>query len=100
MPPGYAPPAYTPPAQPPPPQPVAPPPPPEPVSAPPPPEPHRPPVPQQPPPSDPAPRVSDEARLLATQMAVAGSSRDEIALRLQEEFGIEDSTAILDEIGI
>jgi hypothetical protein len=33
-------------------------------------------------------------------MAVAGSSSDEIAYRLREEFGIEDSTAILDEIGI
>jgi hypothetical protein len=40
------------------------------------------------------------ARLLATQMAVAGSSRDEIAARLLEEFGIEDASTILDEIGI
>jgi hypothetical protein len=38
------------------------------------------------------------ARLLATQMAVSGSSRDEIAERLRTEFGIEDSTAILDAI--
>lgn len=44
--------------------------------------------------------VSEGARLLATQMAVAGSTRDEIAWRLREEFGIQDSTAILDEIGI
>jgi hypothetical protein len=33
-------------------------------------------------------------------MAVAGSTRDEIAWRLREEFGIEDSAPILDEIGI
>ena len=43
---------------------------------------------------------SEGARLLATQMAVAGSSKDEIAWRLREEFGIEDSSAILAEIGI
>ena len=51
------------------------------------------------PPTD-APRVSEGARLLATQMAVAGSTRDEISWRLREEFGIQDATAILDEIGI
>jgi hypothetical protein len=45
-------------------------------------------------------RVSEGARLLATQMAVAGSTRDEIAWRLREEFGIHDATAILDEIGL
>jgi vacuolar-type H+-ATPase subunit H len=45
-------------------------------------------------------RVSEGARLLATQMAVAGSTRDEIAWRLREEFGIQDATGILDEIGI
>ena len=44
--------------------------------------------------------VSEGARLLATQMAVAGSTRDEIAWRLREEFGINDATAILDEIGL
>jgi hypothetical protein len=44
--------------------------------------------------------VSEGARLLATQMAVAGSTRDEIAWRLHDEFGIQDSTAILDEIGL
>jgi hypothetical protein len=44
--------------------------------------------------------VSEGARLLATQMAVAGSTRDEIAWRLREEFGIHDASAILDEIGI
>ena len=44
--------------------------------------------------------VSEGARLLATQMAVAGSTRDEIAWRLREEFGIHDATPILDEIGL
>lgn len=44
--------------------------------------------------------VSEGARLLATQMAVAKSSREEISRRLREEFGIQDSTAILNEIGI
>ena len=61
------------------------------------------PPPPEPPPVEPpqaAPRVSDGARLLATQMAVAGSNRDEIAWRLHEEFGIQDASAILDEIGI
>jgi hypothetical protein len=61
------------------------------------------PEPPQPPTQPPAPPdsgVSEGARLLATQMAVAGSTRDEIAWRLREEFGIQDSTAILDEIGL
>ena len=63
-------------------------------------------APAQEPASKPAPatgnsgHVSEGARLLATQMAVAGSTRDEIAWRLREEFGIQDSSAILDEIGI
>ena len=45
-------------------------------------------------------KVSEGARLLATQMAVAGSTRDEITQRLSDEFGIHDSTAILDQIGL
>ena len=45
-------------------------------------------------------RVSEGARMLATQMAVAGSTRDEISWRLREEFGIQDASAILDEVGI
>ena len=94
------PPAYAPPAQPPaaqaPPEPVAPPPSPQAYD---PPTPQPPPAPAPPAP-EPGPPVSDDARLLATQMAVAGSSRDQIAWRLQEEFGINDSTAILDELGI
>jgi hypothetical protein len=55
------------------------------------------------PPSPPAPRFagappSDGARLLATQMAVAGSSRIEIESRLQNEFGIDDAGPMLDAI--
>ena len=38
------------------------------------------------------------ARLLATQMAVSGSSRAEIAERLRNGFEIEDTAAILDAI--
>jgi vacuolar-type H+-ATPase subunit H len=38
------------------------------------------------------------ARLLATQMAVSGSSREEIASRLRNGFQIEDTDSILDAI--
>lgn len=38
------------------------------------------------------------ARLLATQMAISGSSREEIAHRLRSGFEIEDTDAILDAI--
>ena len=38
------------------------------------------------------------ARLLATQMAVSGSSREEIETRLRSGFEIEDTAAILDAI--
>ena len=38
------------------------------------------------------------ARLLATQMAVSGNSREEIAARLRNGFEIEDTAAILDAI--
>jgi vacuolar-type H+-ATPase subunit H len=38
------------------------------------------------------------ARLLATQMAVSGSSREEIAIRLRTGFEIEDTAPILDAI--
>jgi hypothetical protein len=34
--------------------------------------------------------------LLATQMAVAGSGRDEIAARLRDDFGVVDTDAVLD----
>jgi hypothetical protein len=38
------------------------------------------------------------ARLLATQMAVSGSSREEIEQRLRSGFQIADATSILDAI--
>jgi len=46
------------------------------------------------------PRLGDAAgaRLLATQMAVSGSSREEIAERLRNRFEIEDTSPILDAI--
>jgi len=49
---------------------------------------------------EPDPRRADAsgARLLATQMAVSGSSREEIAQRLRNGFEIEDTDAILDAI--
>ncbi|HVD40273.1 MAG TPA: hypothetical protein VNC16_04635 [Solirubrobacterales bacterium] len=49
---------------------------------------------------EPAQRATDApgARLLATQMAVSGSSREEIAERLRNGFEIEDTDAILDAI--
>jgi hypothetical protein len=52
------------------------------------------------PPSEPGQRSADApgARLLATQMAVSGSSREEIAERLRNGFEIEDPDAILDAI--
>jgi vacuolar-type H+-ATPase subunit H len=51
-------------------------------------------------PEPPEQRPSDApgARLLATQMAVSGSSREEIAERLRNGFEIEDADAILDAI--
>lgn len=39
-------------------------------------------------------------RLLATQMAVAGSTHEEIASRLRDEFGVEDASALLGEAPI
>ncbi|MEX2108298.1 MAG: hypothetical protein WD827_05385 [Solirubrobacterales bacterium] len=62
------------------------------------------PAPIQPPPAPLAPPVRDAgqpsegARVLATQMAVAGSSRVEIEGRLQHEFGIREAKQILDAI--
>ena len=41
---------------------------------------------------------STGARLLATQMAVSGSSREEIETRLRSGFEIEDASEILDAI--
>jgi vacuolar-type H+-ATPase subunit H len=64
-------------------------------------------VPAAEPGSDPAPEPDFDsepigtpagARLLATQMAVSGSSRDEIAARLRSGFAIADTASILDAI--
>jgi hypothetical protein len=55
-------------------------------------------------PQEPAPASEEKApdaagaRLLATQMAVSGSSREEIEARLRNRFEIEDTTPILDAI--
>jgi hypothetical protein len=46
----------------------------------------------------PEPGSNAGARLLATQMAVSGSSREEIAARLRNGFETEDADAILDAI--
>jgi hypothetical protein len=48
--------------------------------------------------SAPKPADAPGARLLATQLAVSGSSREEIAQRLRNGFEIEDTDAILDAI--
>jgi len=63
-------------------------------------EPHLKPVASVPEPQAPAgPRSgSAGARLLATQMAVSGSSREEIAERLRSGFDIDDTSEILDAI--
>lgn len=86
--------------------------PPQPTPAPPPPAAKPAPPPPPPPPAAPAPPApppqpfsppvagepSEGARLLATQMAVAGSSREEIGNRLRNDFGIEDTDSMLDSI--
>lgn len=41
---------------------------------------------------------ADGVRLLATQMAVAGSSRQEIEARLSHEFGVDSPSELLDEV--
>lgn len=62
-------------------------------------EPEPPPLAESPEP-EPEPRRPDApgARLLATQLAVSGSSREEIAEKLRNGFEIEDTDAILDAI--
>jgi hypothetical protein len=57
-------------------------------------------APVEPPAAGPEDRRSDPAgaRLLATQLAVSGSSREEIEQRLRNGFEIEDPGAILDAI--
>jgi len=48
--------------------------------------------------ADAKPADAAGARLLATQMAVSGSSREEIETRLRNRFEIEDTSPILDAI--
>lgn len=44
-------------------------------------------------------QIPDRARLFAGQLIAEGHSREEIAKRLREEFGIQDATAMLDRMG-
>lgn len=62
------------------------------------PEPARVPEPEPAPEPERRPSSAAGARLLATQMAVSGSSREEIETRLRNGFEIEDTNAILDAI--
>lgn len=49
-------------------------------------------------PAEAEPATAAGARLLATQMAVSGNSREEIEARLRNGFDIEDTASILDAI--
>ena len=40
----------------------------------------------------------DGARLVALQMAVAGSTREEVAAELQRAFRLQDPSSILDDV--
>lgn len=42
--------------------------------------------------------ISEGARLLTMQMAMAGSSRDEIKARLRDEFKVQNADGVLDEV--
>jgi cell division septum initiation protein DivIVA len=59
---------------------------------------HLKPVEAEPAPAPPRRSGSAGARLLATQMAVSGSSREEIEARLRRDFDIGDTSEILDAI--
>lgn len=45
-----------------------------------------------------SPPASEGVRLIATQMAIAGSTKAEIKARLRDQFGLEDVQPVLDEI--
>jgi predicted nucleic acid-binding Zn-ribbon protein len=45
-----------------------------------------------------APAASNEAVLRATQMAVAGSERDEIEAEMRDEFGVGDPARLVDQV--
>ena len=47
---------------------------------------------------DGSPPASEGVRLIATQMAIAGSTRAEIKARLRDQFGIADVQPVLEEI--
>lgn len=49
-------------------------------------------------PPAPAAAIPDSARLIAIEMAVAGSSRGEVGRRLHAEFGIAEPKPVLDEV--
>ena len=62
-------------------------------------------APEPPPPTTNGPTVEDPtdarfdgARLVALQMAVAGSTREEVAAELQRAFRLQDPSAILDDV--
>lgn len=46
------------------------------------------------------PGIPEGLRLLTTQMSVAGADRDEIAERLQDEFGVDNPEPILKNMGL
>jgi len=54
--------------------------------------------PQRPPRKPVSEGTAEGARILATQMAVAGSTRAEILVRLRKEFGIQDPEPIVDGV--
>lgn len=46
------------------------------------------------------PSPNDGLKLLVSQMAVAGSTRDEIEARLRTEFGVEDASSLLGDVRV
>ncbi len=58
------------------------------------------PDPQSQAPEPPEEEISDGLRVLITQMSMAGSSREEIAARLRDEFVVADPEAILRRMGL
>jgi hypothetical protein len=56
------------------------------------------PVPEQPASDDGPAADESDARLVAYSMVLDGKPRDEVAAQLREEFGLEDSDALLDDV--
>jgi hypothetical protein len=46
------------------------------------------------------PQISHGASLLVTQMVLAGSTNDEIATRLEDDLGVENASAVLQQLGL